>query len=188
MSLPPSFARQGEQRVYKLNKSIYGLKQASRQWFVKFSTTLLQAGVSQSKFDYSLFTHRQGDSSTFLLVYVDDIIITDNDHSKIQCLKRFLEAKFYIKDLGRLKHFLGIEVARSKQSIFLSSKIHFRHSQIYRFYWGRVSNFPMEQKLYLSPDDGTLLPNLTIYRRLVGRLIYLTVTRSDLNYAVQILS
>ena len=100
MALPPRFLKQGEQRVCKLNKSLYGLKQASRQWFAKFSTTLTTSGFTQSKSDYSLLTNICGSSSVFVLVYIDDIIVTGNDLIRIQQLKSFLEQKFYIKALG----------------------------------------------------------------------------------------
>ncbi|CAL8107913.1 unnamed protein product [Prunus armeniaca] len=76
MSPPPGLQRQGENLVCRLNKSLYGLKQASRQWFAKFSTAVQVAGYVQSKADYSLFTCRNGKSFTALLIYVDDILIT----------------------------------------------------------------------------------------------------------------
>ena len=81
MDLPPGYTRQGEQQsgsskqMCKLHKSIYGLKQASRQWNITFTQAIISFGFSQSKCDYSLFTHGQGDNFVAILLYVDDIII-----------------------------------------------------------------------------------------------------------------
>jgi len=126
------------------------LKQASRQWFAKISSTIIRAGFSQSISDYLLFINHNGNSSTFVLVYVDDIIITGNDDLAIHQLKQFIENKFFIKDLGKLKYFFGIEVARSKNGIFLSQRKYI--SDILKdigLIGGRVSDFSMEQHLRL---------------------------------------
>ena len=112
MALPQGFHSQ-EEVVCKLNKSIYGLKQASRQWFAKFSSTLIQLGFTQSKADYSLFTRRHDDIFMILLVYVDDVLIACNDKAEVDKFKVMLDDKFKLKDLGNLKYFLGLEVARS---------------------------------------------------------------------------
>jgi hypothetical protein len=79
MHLPLSFRRKGETRVCKCNKSLYGLKQASRQWYAKLSSTLINAGYEQSKADYSLFIRSHEGNFTAILVYVDDIILACNN-------------------------------------------------------------------------------------------------------------
>ena len=105
----------------KLRKSIYGLKQARRQWHAKLLAIISELGFVQSKLDYALFVHLKGSSFTALLVYVDDILITGNDAQCVTDLKKILDTKFGIKDLvGVLKYFLGLEVARNEKGISLN--------------------------------------------------------------------
>jgi len=123
MCLPPGFHSKGEKNlVCKLNKSLYGLKQASRQWFENFSNTILQMGFVQSKPDYSLFTHTQGSSFTMLLVYVDDILLIGNNPACVAGLKKLLDDRFGLKDLGPLRYFLGLELARTDEGISLNQR------------------------------------------------------------------
>ncbi|KAM2312222.1 hypothetical protein ACFXTH_022651 [Malus domestica] len=189
MSLPPGFGRKGETRVCKLHKSIYGLKQASRQWFIKLSSALKTAGFHQSWSDYSLFVRNCQGSFMALLVYVDDVILAGNNLREIEETKLFLSQHFKLKDLGKLKYFLGIEVARSKQGIALCQrKYALEILEDAGFLGAKPSRLPMEPNLSLTQTDGTLLHDPSSYRRLVGRLIYLTITRPDLTYVVNMLS
>jgi len=165
------------------------LKQASRQWFSKLSTALLDLGFSQSKADYSLFTKAQDSLFIGLLVYVDDIAITSNDAAAVTSLIADLNSKFCLKDLGSLKYFLGLEIARSSLGISVSQrKYALEILQDSGFLASKPVSFPIEQNLKLSRDHGTLLADPTPYRRLIGRLLYLTLTRPDLAYSVQTLS
>uniref|UniRef100_A0A2N9EKJ4 Reverse transcriptase Ty1/copia-type domain-containing protein n=1 Tax=Fagus sylvatica TaxID=28930 RepID=A0A2N9EKJ4_FAGSY len=156
---------------------------------LKFSSTILQHGFIQSKSDYSLFTRSHGSSFLALLVYVDDILIASNDMESVTKLKKSLDAEFKLKDLGNLKYFLGLEVARSSKGISLCQRKYALEILSDSGMLGsKPVQTPMEQNLKLSETDGTLLDDPSVYRRLVGRLLYLTVTRPDLSYSVQKLS
>ncbi|RVW93300.1 Retrovirus-related Pol polyprotein from transposon RE1 [Vitis vinifera] len=158
---PPGFVAQGEYgKVCRLKKALYGLKQSPRAWFGKFSKEIQAFGMNKSEKDHSVFYKKSAAGIILLVVYVDDIVITGNDHAGISDLKTFMHSKFHTKDLGELKYFLGIEVSRSKKGMFLSQE----------------------------PDDGDPFYNPERYRRVVGKLNYLTVTRPDIAYAVSVVS
>ena len=131
MTLPPGFHSKGEcstsssstaPKVCKLVKSLYGLRQTSRQWYIKLSATITQLGFVQSQAYHSLFVHSKGSLFTAILVYVDDMIITGNDLDCVASLKSVLDQRFGIKDLGPLKYFLGLEIARNKTGISLTQR------------------------------------------------------------------
>lgn len=122
MKMPPGIPNPTNQ-VCRLRKSLYGLKQASRQWFAKLLSALQSLGYTQSKNDYSLFIKRVGTHITIAAVYVDDIILTGTDQLEILALKSHLHTSFSIKDLGQLSFFLGIEVATLSTGIVLTHSL-----------------------------------------------------------------
>ena len=175
--------------VYKLLKSLYGLRQASRQWYTKLSYTIQQLGFVQSTADNSLFVHAKGSLFTALLVYMDDIVITGNDPTCVATLKLVLVVKFGIKDLGSLEFFLGLEIARSKKGVSLNQRKFALDILKETSIMGcKPAKSPMEQQLKLSKDSGELLLDSSKYRRLIGKLMYLTLSRPDITYAVNKLS
>ncbi|XP_034197667.1 uncharacterized mitochondrial protein AtMg00810-like [Prunus dulcis] len=139
--------------------------------------------------DYSMFTHKHGKSFTVILLYVDDMIITGNDDDAIRDLKHFLGTCFKIKDLGPLKYFLGVEIARSKSGIsFCQRKYTLDILEDAGLLGAKPTKIPMEANVALMPTGSDPLKDPTRYRRLVGRLIYLTITRPEITYAVNTLS
>ena len=175
--------------VCKLHKSLYGLKQASRQWFAKLTTELLSQGFIQTKMDYSLFTHKDHHFITIVAIYVDDIIVTRNNTSLISHLKSHLHNVFSIKDLGCLSIFLGLELTYSTNGIIVTqqkfSKELIRDADTSPF-TPHVTPLPLNHKL--SSHNSLLFSNPTLYRSLVGKLNFLTHTHPNLSYAVQTLS
>lgn len=137
MKLPPGFSScNSNHHVCEFNKSLYGLKQASWQWFSKFSTTIITMGSTKSSADYSVFIKRQDQSFLILVVYVDDIIVAGNHLEATSNLKDFLHRQLKLKDLGPLKYLLGLEVARTSQGISVCQpQIYAENPSRYWFTW-----------------------------------------------------
>uniref|UniRef100_A0A2N9F943 Integrase catalytic domain-containing protein n=1 Tax=Fagus sylvatica TaxID=28930 RepID=A0A2N9F943_FAGSY len=191
MQLPPGFSQPPgfSPKVCRLRRALYGLKQAPRAWFAKFSSTISQHGFSASSYDLALFFRRSDHGITLLLLYVDDMIITSDDVQGIQDLKRFLGQHFEMKDLGPLSYFLGLEVSSSSDGYYLT-QAKYTSDLISRagITDSKIVDTSIEYNNRLNTHDGEPLPDATLYRQLVGSLVYLTVTRPDISYAVHIVS
>ena len=189
MKLPLGFRHSQPNKVCRLHKSLYGLKQAPRCWFEKLTTALKEFGFIQSYSDYSLFIYTRGQIEMRVLVYVDDLLICGNDTSSLSSFKEYLGTCFHVKDLGKLKYFLGLEVARNDEGIFLSQqKYALEIVKDTGMLGSKPVYFPMEQQHGLAKDKSPFSVNPVRYRSLVGRLIYLLITRPDLSYSVHTLS
>ncbi|XP_058779826.1 uncharacterized mitochondrial protein AtMg00810-like [Vicia villosa] len=176
-------------QVCKLQKSLYGLKQASRKWYEKLTHLLIQQGYSQSTSDYSLFTLKNDGDFTALLVYVDDIIITGNSLTEFSRIKAILDVNFKIKDLGILKYFLGLEVAHSKNGICISQRKYCLDLLASSGLLGsKPANTPLDPSTNLHQDDSPPFEDISTYRRIIGKLLYLNTTRPDISLATQQLS
>ena len=141
-------------------------------WFSKFSTTLIDLGFVQSKADYSLFTRQQEDSFIVLLVYVDDVLIASNDRKGVEEFKAMLDQKFKLKDLGDLRYFLGLEVARTAKGIsFCQRKYALEILEDVGLLRCKLAKVPMDPTLKLSKHEGDVLHDPSQYRRLVRRLL-----------------
>ncbi|XP_074327310.1 uncharacterized protein LOC141665234 [Apium graveolens] len=176
-------------QVCKLNKSIYGLKQASREWHETLVDELINQGFYQSKLDYSLFICKDNTDITIVVVYVDDILVTGSNLAKITALKQHLHAKFTIKDLGVLHYFLGIEVSYLAEGTVLSQTKYTKEiMQLIDADLSKKALTPLPLDIRLTADDGPLFENAELYRSIVGKLNFLTNTRPDLSYTVQVLS
>ena len=124
MDQPPGFTVSGDSRmVCRLRRSLYGLKQSPRAWFGRFSFALIEFGMTRCETDHFVFSlHSTSGLCIYLVVYVDDIVITGDDSDVILKLKSHLHSHFQTKDLGPLRYFLGIEVAQSLSDIVISQR------------------------------------------------------------------
>ncbi|RVW53841.1 Retrovirus-related Pol polyprotein from transposon TNT 1-94 [Vitis vinifera] len=191
MEQPPGFVAQGESGlVCRLRRSLYGLKQSPRAWFSRFSSVVQEFGMLHSTADHSVFYHHNSlGQCIYLVVYVDDIVITGSDQDGIQKLKQHLFTHFQTKDLGKLKYFLGIEIAQSSSGVVLSQR---KYALDILEETGMLDckpvDTPMDPNVKLVPGQGEPLGDPGRYRRLVGKLNYLTITRPDISFPVSVVS
>ena len=189
MEQPPGFVAQGEiGKVCCLRKSLYGLKQSPRAWFGKFSQAIEKFGLQKSKSDHSVFYRNSSSGIILLVVYVDDIVITGSDSTGISSLKSFLQGQFHTKDLGMLRYFLSVEVMWRKHGIFLSQRKYVLHLLSKTGKLGaKPCSSPMAPGIHLT-REGELFEDPERYKRLVGKLNYLTVTHPDIAHSVSVVS
>jgi Reverse transcriptase (RNA-dependent DNA polymerase) len=145
-------------------------------------------GYRQTNADHTVFFRRHGAHITVLVVYVDDMIISGNDEGEIALLKKKLGKEFEVKDLGQLRYFLGIEIARGAERIVLSQRKYVLDLLTEIGMLGcRPAVAPIDQKFKLSAEVGEPVDR-EMYQRLFGRLIYLSHTRPDISFAVNVVS
>ncbi|KAL4575060.1 hypothetical protein LXL04_021901 [Taraxacum kok-saghyz] len=190
MTQPPGYIHPNyPTHVCKLRKSLYGLKQAPRAWYLELTSFLVSFGFQKSKADPSLFIYKSGNIISYLLVYVDDFVLTGNNNSFLDKFVSALSNRFSIKDLGPLHHFLGVEVIPVSTGLFLSQHRHI-HDLLQQFHMDGAKEVtaPLNSSVTLTLHDGSPSTDPTPYRQLVGSLKYLAFTRPDISFAVNKLS
>lgn len=184
MLQPPGFINKNfHVHICRLKKALYGLKQAPRGWYTELQVFLLSLGFVNSTVDASLFIHHKLGVTLYLLVYVDDIIVTGSSPAEVSTLIGTLVARFSLKDLGCLNYFLGVEVIPSTTGIFLSQRKYITdllHKSV--MIDMKPTSTPMSATYKLLKDSGNLLPSPTEYRALIGSLQYLSLTRPNIAF------
>ncbi|PKU65522.1 Retrovirus-related Pol polyprotein from transposon TNT 1-94 [Dendrobium catenatum] len=177
------------QHVCRLHKAIYGLKQAPRQWYNTFTSYLTSIGFFHNTADPSMLCFKTNCTQVFLLIYVDDILITGNNQTEISMIIEKLHKQFSMKDLGQANDFLGVKIDTLNNSYFLSQKSYaWSLLQLAQMTACNPLANPSCTKLPTVFQDDPLLSDPTLYRRLTGALQYLTITRPDIAYSVNQLS
>lgn len=188
IKLSPNFHTFDPLKLCRLNKSLYGLRQAPHCWFSKL-TSFCQCGFVQSYADYSLFTFRKHTVFLCILIYVDDLLISGNDSSYISRFKSYLGSCFHLKDLGNLKYFLGIEIAQSNEGFYLSQRKYALEliSEV-GLLGPKPVSIPIEPNHQLAKASWDFLLQPDGYHHLIDKLIYLSITRPGLAYTMHIIA
>ena len=175
--------------VWKLKKVVYGLKQAPRAWYQALKDFLIIIGFKNSLADASLFILQTGSSFIYILIYVDDIVITGSHAQELQKVTTKLAAKFSLKELGELSYFLGMEATRTEKGLHLTQTKYItdllRRAKMDD---AKPVATPMSSTQVLTLNSGDLLSDRSEYRVIVGSLQYLGLTRPDIAFHVNRLS
>nr|KYP50090.1 Retrovirus-related Pol polyprotein from transposon TNT 1-94 [Cajanus cajan] len=186
MVQPPGFKAGDKTLVCKLNKALYGLKQAPRQWFDKLKLTLTQFGFQASKCNPSLLWYKHQTHTIFILVYVDDIIITGSSSSLIHQITNQLDSIFSLKQLGSLDYFLGIEVKYLPDKSLVLTQSKYIRDLFFKTNMAEAHGAPspMFSNCKLSRSGNDFFHDPTLFRSVVGALQYATLTRPEISSVV----
>ncbi|KAK4380842.1 Retrovirus-related Pol polyprotein from transposon RE1 [Sesamum angolense] len=187
---PQGFIAKGsEEKVLRLKKALYGLKQAPRAWYSRIDQYFMDRGFWKSLSEPTLYIKSQGNDTLIVSLYVDDLIYTGNNEKMIQDFKENMMKTFEMSDLGLMHFFLGIEINQEKKGIFICQR---------KYTETLLKKFKMEScKTVTTPlvtgekyqkEDGSQKVDGSMYRTLIGSLLYLTATRPDIMFATSLLS
>ncbi|GJZ83315.1 putative ribonuclease H-like domain-containing protein [Tanacetum coccineum] len=172
-------------RVYKVEKALYGLHQAPRAWYETLLTYLLDNGFQRGKIDKTLFIKRHKGDILLVQVYVDDIIFGSTKKELCIAFEKLMHEKFQMSSMGELTFFLGLQVQQKKDGIFISQDKYVEEIlKKFGFTEVKTTSTPMETQKPLLKDENGKEVDVHMYRSMIGSLMYLTSSRPDIMFAV----
>jgi len=171
--------------VYKLKKALYGLKQAPRAWYERLTTYLLTKGFTRRQADRTLFIRNQGTHKLIAQIYVDDIIFGATLDSLAHEFAEEMKQEFEMSMIGELNYFLGLQVKQTIEGIFISQS-KYAKDLVKRFGLDGKSRarIPMSTSVKISSDLAGKPVDPSLYRSMIGSLLYLTASRPDIAFSV----
>lgn len=186
----PEGYKKGNDKVYKLSKSLYGLRESPRSWYECFNKFMEQLKLKRSNYDYCMYLRNDENVQIYVLLFVDDILICSKNQKSIDDLKSKLSNRFKMKDMGKIKNYIGINVDYNTEEkrMFLSQKKYIISlAEKYNLINAKLYNTPMETNLKL--EQATEIDESVKFRNIIGELLYIsTGTRPDISYSVNYLS
>lgn len=167
--------------VYRLNKALYGLKQAPRAWYDRLTSFLIQKNYKRGGADRTLFVLQHKEDLLIVQIYVDDIIFGSTSDAMVQGFVELMQTEFEMSMVGELTYFLGLQVKQKKHGMFIS-RTKYAQNLVKKFGILSARSFktPMSttEKLHIDKDGKDVDP--TLYRSMIGSLLYLTASRPDI--------
>ncbi|GJS71822.1 putative ribonuclease H-like domain-containing protein [Tanacetum coccineum] len=174
-------------RVYKVEKALYGLHQAPRAWYETLSTYLLDNGFQRGQIDKTLFIKRVKGDILLVQVYVDDIIFGSTKKSLCTEFEKLMHKKFQMSSMGELTFFLGLQVTQKDDGIFISQDKYVDEIlKKFGFSTVKTASTPMETSKSLMKDENAKDVDVHLYRSMIGSLMYLTSSRPDIMFVIQL--
>jgi Reverse transcriptase (RNA-dependent DNA polymerase) len=187
MKQPPGF--QDGDKVYRLRKSLYGLKQSARVWNQTLHDALVKQGCRQNEVDNCLYSRKLRGNVIYILIHVDDLLVAGSNEDDMEQLMKEIEKNFEMTNLGGASHYLGIDIEQDSDGRFFISQPAYIDSIVAEagLENSKISKFPLDTGY--AKQLGTPLESNEEYRKLIGMLLYLTTnTRPDIAASVSILS
>jgi len=181
--------RNGAEKVYKLKKALYGLKQAPRAWYSRIEGYFLAEGFEKCYCEHTLFIKKRSKDVLLVSIYVDDLIYTGSSNELMTEFKDSMMKEFSMTDLGKMKFFLGVEVIQDDKGIFISQQKYAEETlKKYGMEGCNAVRIPIVPGQRLTKKGAGEAADSTNFKQLVGSLRYLTATRPDLIYSVNLVS
>eukprot|EP00253_Pinus_taeda_P031676 PITA_31676 len=176
-------------KVCRLKKALYGLKQEPRAWYNRIDSYLQENGFEKCEGEPTLYIKEKDGKILIVVLYVDDVIFTGNDDHLIENFKTVMKEEFEMTDMGLLRYFLGIEVDQNENGIFIT-QAKYVNEVLERFNMqdSKAAITPIVMGLKLSKEDSSKVFDPSLYKSIVGSLMYLTATRPDIMFAVSLIS
>ncbi|KAL4385296.1 hypothetical protein GQ457_15G029610 [Hibiscus cannabinus] len=188
---PEGFVVPGkEHQVYKLKRALYGLKQAPRAWYYRIDSYFQKLGYQRCVNEATLYLKKEKNADLLVIsLYVDDLLVMGSNDKAVSEFKLSMQKEFEMSDLGLMSYFLGMEINQSKAGIFISqNKYALDVLKKFKLESCKGVDSPLPSNLKLSKNDGEKLYDPSIFRSIVGSLLYMTATRPDLMFPATLLS
>lgn len=189
MRMPPGVTPTKSSSVLLMKKSIYGLRQSARMWNRKIDGVLRQMGFKPSSADPCLYVRHRGQTSAFILLYVDDMLVACSNQQEYEEIFKRLQGHFDLTQLGDVQHFVGIQVEKQGKHYYLSQKAYIRKlADRFGMTEAKTSKIPMDTGYVQQKEESERLPTNENFQSLIGGLLYLAVhSRPDIAISTSIL-